>query len=480
MADIEPDDVSAPRLKMSETGYTGLHMSNGQILEEARRELRFPESVKTYKKMAMDTTLSSAIGLYEMMICRVGWKCVPPDDATEDEKKKAAFVNSCMDDMEHSWFDFIKEVSSYATYGFCVNEKVYRQRLRRTGSRYNDGLIGIKKLPIRGQDTISKWLYSEDSRRLTGLEQSIDGNIDPYRFRVNVDTEVGIPREKFLLFRANVKKDNPEGESPLKSCYQSWKWRTTIQEHEAIGVSREMRGLPVFYIPPRYMSPDATPEEKAIYDYYMNAARNLHQNEQTGMVLPMAYDPESRQPLFKLDLLSVSGSRGYDVNQIIQRYNNEMLMAFWADILKMGQDKVGSFSLAGAKTNILAMAIEHRLKEIQSVLNKDLIPQLFALNRWADERLPKFVFDDLDEVDIDDFSKAIQRVMSVNGIEFDRPVANTIREKLGVKPKPEDEKINEDELPNNRSRSGDGFKGAGEGTGTSVSPRDDSTANVES
>lgn len=479
MAGLEADTDSIPRIKLGEIGYTGLHISNGQILEEAKRELRFPECVRTYKNMAMDTTLSSAISLYEMMVGKVDWKCVPPDDATPTEKQRAEFINSCMGDMEHTWFDFISEVTSCFTYGFSVHEKVYRRRMRRFGSKYNDGLVGLRKLPIRSQDTIEKWLYADNARDLIGVEQSLEGVIDYYRIDAKGRTTVEIPREKFLLFRCNTKKDNPEGTSPLKSCYTSWKWRTLLEEHEAIGVSREMRGVPVVSIPPRYMSEDASDSEKAIYEYYKQMVRNLHLNEQTGIVMPLAYDPESRQPLFKFELLSVTGTKGYDVSQIITRYDNKMLMAFFADLLRLGQEKVGSFSLAGAKTSILAMAIEYRLREIKSVLDKDLIPSLFAMNGWTDERLPTFSYSDLDESDLDDFSKAIQRIFSVNAVEFDRPVANIIRERLGVKGKPEEQEVDEDALPNNRSRSGDGMKTAGEGTSTSVGGPDPSASNME-
>lgn len=480
MAEIEADDVSAPRLRLSEVGYTGLHVSNGQILEEGRQELRFPESLKTYKKMALDTTLSSALGLYEMMVARVNWRCAPPKDPTPAEQAKADFVNSCMDDMEHSWFEFIKEATSMYTFGFSVHEKVYRQRLKRTGSKYNDGLIGLRKLPIRSQDTISKWLFDSTGRNLVGLEQDVTFSDDLYRFTTLKDTKVTIDRPKFLLFRTNVKRDNPEGVSLLKNCYQSWKWRTALEEHEAIGISREMRGIPVFYIPPHYMSPDASADQKAIYDYYKRAANNLHMNEQAGMVMPMAYDPDSKQPLFKFELMSVMGTKGYDISEVISRYDNKMLMAFYADLLKMGQEKVGSFSLAGAKTSILAMAIEHRLKEIQTVLNTDLIPQLFALNKWADERLPTFSYEDLDEESLDEFSKAVQRIFAVGAIERDREVMNTVRKKLGVTEIDPSTPVDEDAIPNNRTRSGAGMaSGTGNGTSTGVSVDDNAASNLE-
>ena len=50
--------------------------------------------------------------------------------------------------------------------------------------------------------------------------------------------------------------------------------------------------------------------------------------------------------------------------------------------IRLGQDGVGSYSLADSKTNMLAMAIESRLKEIRDVLNSELIPFLSRLNGW--------------------------------------------------------------------------------------------------
>lgn len=482
-ASLQPDTSSVPRIRLSEIGYTGLNVLNGQILEESRRELQFPNSIDTYKKMALDTTLSSALSLYEMMISRVKWDVEPPEDATPQEKARAEYVESLMDDMEHSWWSFIREVTSMYTYGFCVNEKVFRRRYKANGSRFNDGLVGIKKLPIRSQDTISKWLFSDNGRELAGLEQDLTGVTDLYRYTKIADTVITIPRDKFLLFRANPRRESPEGNSPLKSCYMSWKWRVGMEEHEAVGVTREMRGVPIVYIPPRYMSSDASQEEKEIYEYWKNVVRNLHYNEQAGMVMPLQYDPEAKQPLFKFELMSIQGTKGYDVNAIINRYDNKMLMAFFSDLLKMGQEKVGSFSLAGAKTSMLAMAIEYRLSEITDVLNSDLIKQIYALNGWEDERLPKFVHEDLDEADLDEFSKAIQRIKAVGLISPTAGNVNTIAEKLGL-PDRVEEDMDQDELNillgKPTSRSGDGMeKGAGNGTSDTVSADDNSSSNLE-
>lgn len=480
---LQSGDATPPRLRMGETSTVGLKVSNDRIYEEMKRELRWPAVITTYKQMGYDATIAAALELFEMMIARVEWEVKPPKDATEEQKKKAKFIEQCKDDMEHTWMNFIQEVTSFLTYGFSVHEKVYRRRLKDQGSKYNDGLVGWRKLPVRSQDTIEKFLFSGDGRDVIGVEQDLSASYDLNRFRniLTNSNKIEIPRKKFLLFRTNPKRNNPEGNSPLKKAYFAWKYRSIIEEQEAIGISRDMVGMPVIKIPPRYMSEDATPEEKAIYDHYQRIIRNIHHNEQAGIVLPQAHDPESRQPLFDFELMGVQGGKQYDTDTIIKRWDNKILTLLFADFLKMGQDQVGSFALAGEKTSLMSMAIEARLREISDVLNYDLIPQTFALNGWDDTDLPKFEFGDLTEVDLEEFSKAIQRIFSVNAIEADRPVMNKIRTvAFGVDPKPDDEAIDKDALPKQESRSGDGMAaGSGNGTSTSAASTDTSSNNAD-
>lgn len=210
---LQQGDNPQIRVKFSETGYTGLREFDGIILEESRKQLQFPHANKTYQEMAQDATIASALSLFEMMISRVKWRVVPPEDATEEEKQQAKFLRQCMDDMDHSWFSFIKEVTSMFTYGYCVNEKVYRRRQRQYGSRYNDNLVGIKKLPVRSQTTIKEWKFSDDGRNLLAVIQDTNLLNDGFRLANSKEYagEIVIPRKKFLLFRTDVSRDNPQG-----------------------------------------------------------------------------------------------------------------------------------------------------------------------------------------------------------------------------------------------------------------------------
>lgn len=483
---LMPDGSPIPRMALSEIGYNGLKVASGIIYEEAKRELRWPNSIRTFKEMRRDTTISAALKAFELLVSRVNWSVLPPEGATDAQVKRADFVKQCMHDMDHTWFNFIKEVSSVFTFGFDVHEIVPRRRRYKNGSKYNDGLIGLKKLAPRSQDTITKWIFSDDKRELVGIEQTVVQN----QYGLPSDSNVAsntiiIPRERCLLFRTDPVKDNPEGQSPLLACYTAYRIRAQLEEIEAIGYSKNVNGVPVVWIHPKYMANDASEADKAVYAHYKQLVRNLHMNEQTGIVMPLLYDPESKQPMFKFELLSVNNTTAQYLADSIQRWDNKILTSLFADVLRLGQDGVGSYSLADSKTNMLAMAIESRLKEIRDVLNSELIPFLFRLNGWREEQYPTFEFGDLEDADLEAFSKAIQRIKAVGLIAPTRDNVNHIAEVLKLPDRIPDDMsqgdINE-LLGKATTRSGDSLNtptGGMNGTAKATAANDNSSLNTE-
>lgn len=466
---------------MGELGTIGLKVSNGMIYEDIKTELSFPYSIVTYKQMSYDPIIAAGLSFYEYMMLKAKFRVKPVKDATEAELEQAFMIEECMNDMEHSWDDFIQEVSSMNSQGFSVHEIVLRPRLHSKGSLYNDGKVGWRKLPIRSQDTIQKWHYEDpsDPNKLTGLRQSTFTENRRATSLSRSGTFVDIPKNKFLLFRTGKRKDNPQGESILKSAYFPWKYRSAIEETEAVGIERDLSGLPVIYIPPEYMAEDATPEQKAIYRYYQNIVKNIQLNQQGGLVLPQAFHPESKQPMFAFKLMGAEGGKAYDTSAIIQRYDNKILTAMGCDILTMGQSSSGSYALGSIKSNMTAIAVESRLKEICNVINKQLIPITARKNGWDTSRLPQLSFDDLETFDLETWSKAMQRVASTGLVERDRPMLNKTREMLGVDPYPADEEVHTDLLTGATSKSGQGLETPFEGTRTQDGGGDDNSSNSE-
>lgn len=443
-------------VRVGEMTTVGLRMSDGHIYEEPKAELRWPQAINTYKSMSYDATIQSAFSAVKAMIRRIKWtvKTEGVDVPSEEQKAREQFIEQCMHDMEHSWSDFVNESLSMMIYGFSVHEKVYKVRQGYEGrhkypSKFNDQKYGWAKLPIRSQDTIWKWIFDAKGQRLEAVEQDLSLVAAGYgrEFEFN-ETRIPIPYNKILHFRHDTQRGNPEGTSPLRNCYIAWKYKTTIEEFEAIGISRDLAGMPMISLPPDYMSPDASDDKKAVYAWAQDVIRNLHANEQAGLVFPKFIDPETKQDVFDFKLISVDGGKQFDTSKVIDRYENKILMTFLADVLKMGQDASGSFALSDNKTNLLAIGIESILKEFLEVINRDLIPQTGRMNMWdLSQPLPIIGYDDLDERDLDKLGSFIQRAVSVGAMEVDQSLSDSLRDLARVAPADSSKPMREDMLP---------------------------------
>lgn len=468
------------RFRMGEMGYLGLNIYNGVTAEELKRELNFPQSVNTFKTMSYHSTINAALTLYNNLIGKVKWRFVPPVDASEKEKNQAKLINEMMNDMEHTWPEFIAEALSAQVFGFSIHEKVYRRRLKSNGSKYDDGVIGWKKLPIRNQESIEKFIFSGDGNEIIAVKQNLSRIIDLYnQYTSRSNPEVIIPRSKYIHFRVGQHKGDPFGKSPLRDAYTAWKYLTIIEEIEANGVAKDLVGLPVLKLPAQYLAADAPPEFKAIRAYYENVLRNLQLNQQSALMLPNIFDPETKESLFTLELLSLDGKKGMDTSKVKEYYKNLILTSLFADILVMGQGATGSFALGQIKNSMSGQAAETLLLSLIETLNRDLIRQTYELNGWDISRMGSFDFDNLEADDLETESKYWQRVASVGLVEVDRAVLNRIRSVGGVDTLPDDMEVQTDVLSGNGSRAGDGMATAGDGTSTNPNGSDSTSNNLD-
>lgn len=479
---LNPQD-QPQRFAMGELGYNGISVFSGVSVEELKRELNHPNSIKTYKQMSMHPAINSALNLYSNMIAKASLRVNPPKDATEEEKQKAVLVQGMLGDMEHSVDDFLAEAMSMSVHGFAVVEKVYRRRYKSNGSIYDDGIIAPKKLKLRAQDTIEKFLFSEDGNDVIGVKQNISGISDPNgRYSSRKDSIVNIPRSKFLLFTVGRNRSNPYGTSPLRDVYLPYRYLTTIEELEASGVHKDLAGVPLLRIPAQYMSSDASPDQKAVYENFKNIIRNLQQGSQAGIILPSAVDPDTRKELFNLELLSKEGTgKSFDTEKIKEYYRGMIFIGMSADILLMGNTNTGSFALGTLKNTLTGNAVENYLRNIVRVLNEDLIRQIYELNNWDVTRRCVVDYEGFEDVDLESQGKFLQRAKSVGLLPRTLDVVNSALRSLGIDALPEDTTQEELDklLGEATSRAGDGMATPFEGTRTSDAGQNDNDNNMD-
>lgn len=360
-----------------EIGSSGLHQYGGEIRNDFLRQLQGKQQYANYREMAdNDPVVGAMLQAIEMLIRSVDWSVEPSDADDERAVNEAEFVASCMADMSNSWVDTLASIMGFLVYGYSYHEVVYKRRQGytkdpRTRSKHSDGRIGWRKLPVRSQETIERWEL-DNNGGIQGAYQN-----DPNAKGKGV---VFLPIEKSLLFRTTTKLNNPQGRSILRNAYVPWYYKRRIQEIEAIGIERDLAGLPVALVPPQMLSDSATPNERAALDAIKQIVRNIKRDEQEGIVFPLAYDPETGQKAYDLTLLSTGGRRQFDTDAIIGRYDQRIAMTVLADFLLLGHENVGTQALSVSKVDLFLRSLDAYISEIVEVFNQHAIPRLMRLN----------------------------------------------------------------------------------------------------
>lgn len=393
-------------LQVGEIGSSGLERTGGRVYEEFLPQLSGDKALDIFKEMSSnDPVIGSILYAIEMLVRQVEWR-VEPASREQKDLQAAEFLESVIADMDHSWQELISEIMSMLTYGWSFHEIVYKRRKGPPESRFDDGFIGWKKLPIRSQDTRESWNFSENGAIL-GMNQ-----MAPPYYKI-----VTIPMSKALLFRTSSRKNNPEGKSILRNAYRPWYFKKNIEEIEGIGIERDLAGLPTAWVPPEILDPGASAEDKRVLQEVKNIIKNIRRDEQEGVVFPQAFD-ESGNKIYDLELLSSGGRRQFDTNEIIDRYDQRIAMSVMADFILLGSKQVGSFALASSKTKLFAIAVGAWLDEIAEVFNRSGISKLFRINGFEIEEIPKLVHGDIEEVSLEDLAKFIRELSGAGAMLF--------------------------------------------------------------
>ena len=423
-------DSQANRRISNEIGETGLYQYGGVINEEILRELSGVRGVKIYYQMANnDPTIGALLFAVDQLIRSLKWKTLPSDSSIPESVKNAAFIDECRHDMSDTWEDTISSIMSFLIYGFSIHEIVYKLRDGQKKSRdsikskYQDGKIGWKRLPIRSQESIlqGSWVFSEEGADILAVNQ----------FQVNRPGYETIPWEKLLHFKTINYKNNPQGKSILRNSYRPWHFKRNIENIEGIGIERELAGLPIIKAPAEVMASDATTEEKAMYESLKEIVSNVRKDEQAGIVLPSTRD-DSGHLLYELTLLSSNGAKMFDTNKIIERYRNEILSTVIADFITLGQGVAGTQALAETKVELFLNAIESWVGQVESVFNRFAIPRLLELNGIT-TNLPTLQAEEVKQSDVDQFSKNLL-ILSQAGMDLfpSDSVDEFVRNKMGL------------------------------------------------
>ncbi len=438
-------------LLFRDQGSSGLRQWGGWVREEFLRALQGREAARVYREMYDNSPVVSAmIFAITQSMRKINWRVEPADD-TPDALEAADFADSIRGDMLHTWDEMIVEALSMLHFGFAPLEIVYKKRLGeesgvervndpigakwKDGSKYDDGLIGIARLPLRGQETILKWFFDINGQVLGLQQQPWMGGL------------LNLPIEKLLLFRASHFKNNPEGRSILRSSYRAYFFIKRIEEQEAIMFER-LSGLPLLKVPNALLEAANSGNSTAMaaLTALKKIITNVRVDEQMGILLPSdtwaGPNGPSNIPMYEFELVTPKSTSLHVSSDImIKRYNLDILKTVLADFIDLGHQARGTQNLAINKVDMFYQAIEGWLNSMASVFNRYLLPRVWALNALDRDLMPRYVPDLAQRVDLDVLSNFILRLAQSGARMFpDTDLENFLRDSAGLPEINEDEK----------------------------------------
>lgn len=405
-------------------GDIGLRKA-GQFLldDELQEDLKFPRSIKTFDRMESDPLISGSLSLFKQFIRSTEIKVEPKGGtvkATESAKEKAELVRQALfENMQRSFDEVVTDALSFIKYGFSFLAPSFYIR---------KGLITWKDFSARPQSTIQGFYFNDKTGAIETVLQWKP--TDSLLNKVNTSSgAIEIPYKKLLHFRSDSEKNNPIGRSILKNAHYPWFYKHNLQEVEAIGMEKNLEGVPVFYLPSQVMMADEeeSPEYAAQFEELQRTAANLRRNEQAAIFLPS--DREDGNKIYEMELLTADSKIAGDIAKAIERYDHRIVQSLSTDFLMMGATSSGSFALSDNKLNTLTQSLEAYLKVIVDQFNRKAIPELYRLNNWSEEDMCKLTYDPINSATLTETADALKKFEGF--VTPDLNLENDIRNRMG-------------------------------------------------
>jgi hypothetical protein len=185
-------------------------------------------------------------------------------------------------------------------------------------------------------------------------------------------------------------------------------------------------------MPAEYLSADSGPM-KTFRDEMTRIARDVKQGEQSYLAIPSDYYANedgslSNNRMVEFELIASDGSRAIDTDVPIKRYRQDMARTVLADFIMLGQSDKGSFALSKSKADLFLRALEGHAEMIAGVLNRQLMPRLWALNGFNPGLMPKIVPGAVAPADLTELGDYIKALASSGYTILDEETETVLRE----------------------------------------------------
>lgn len=343
-----------------------------------------------------DETVGSMLWAIASIMAQVGWEHEPQVDgklATTDPEavRWAELADGLLVDMQHSWGDYVDDALNMIWAGFSLSEMVMKQRVPGQ-SRFDDGYYGFDRLSLRDPLTIWGWLYDQPHKNVVAAQQ------------MTYWGSATLPTWKCLHARPTMAPERPVGRSLLRAAHRVWRLKMRIQDSEAIGIERELTGLPIARVPAEDLNTAGlkdptngkpTPEAlvaQARISAMIRAATDMRLNKSGGLVLPsdtFAEDVDGdRTRKYDFSILTSTGQRAIDARTAARDYDRSIARVVMMQFLHLGDRSTGSFGLSDDQSSMAIRAMMALALKIGQEWDRKALALVWSINGFPNRYRP--------------------------------------------------------------------------------------------
>ncbi|MCC6808706.1 MAG: hypothetical protein IT381_14875, partial [Deltaproteobacteria bacterium] len=314
-------------------------------------------------------------------------------------KREAEHVEGCLHDMEHGFSSLLSEALTMIEHGFapCVITYKLRRGLNQPDefkSKFSDGRFGWRSIELRAQESLERWEFDPETRKLVAMWQ-----YDQYAPRAK---SCRIPVERLINFRTESTKNNPEGRAFFRNCVVPYLRLKHTETMEAIGIDRELTGLPIMEVPLKILIANTTDAQAiAIRTSLEKQLSSLKRHEREYLLMPAKTLPDGQPSGYDFRLQQSPGAQKLDVVAIKNSFKTDIFQACLAQFLQLGQSASGggSRALSSDQTDLFTLTMYSLLDSIRESLQL-AIDRLCRLNLLEPDMYPQIEFGDVDTPDL--------------------------------------------------------------------------------
>ena len=482
----------SPRVRKRAVGTNAIDAIQKWTCQLKPFELRFPYNIETFHEMytrddAVGGVLNATYALVENAFNK--WS-IKGNNKNPDSVATAAILKHIFNNMNESTMRTVaRNASTFNQFGFSILEKDYRKP--HTDEYDGDLPEGVavedlwfidrlRMIPQRSLDVGEPFVIGNDGRNIKAVRQNVrwfTNSSHALRTWEPPHKTVTIRRNKFMLFTLNGTDSNPMGTSPLEQVWTAWKEKKFFENYLSVGISKDMAGMPLLEVPQDILdraNTDPTSPEAMLVSQMAEDVAAMHAGEQNMMIMPSdPFGDSNSNKAYNLRFIGVDGAgKQFDLQEAIIRRKESIYQSFGALNLISNESKGGYNQLEGQNA-IHLYFVNRIISIITEAINKDLIPQILKLSgiELHGKDVPRFEAGEIEPISLEEVSKMFQRVKSVNGFLPTKEIWIETYQKLGYDTD-HLEDLSQEELfalsesgSKGESRSGDGMKTPGGGTG---------------